>query len=144
MTNKVTRKQVYTALVEDLDALAPVFEGAGLDPADAGEVLRKALAAVSKAAVRPEETEVAAENKRLAYKFAGTLDPDALFTPRAVLDAFPVLLHSQKATSVVRAGVAAGFFESHVLTEKTGDFKKGTRVYRLLTEVGREWPDGEK
>lgn len=140
-TNKVTRKQVYTALVDNANALTDVFEGAGIDAQAAIEVLRKALAAVSKSAPRPEETLEGKRNKKIAYQFAGTLDPDTLFVPRAILDAFPELLRSQKATAVATAGVKAGYFESHVLTSKVGDFKKGTRVYRLLAEVGRDWGD---
>lgn len=140
-TSKVTRKQVYTALVAHADALKPVFEGEGIDANAAIEVLNKALAAVSKTAPRPEETREFAANKQTAYKFAGSLDPDALFVPAAILDACPILRTSQKATAVARAGVSAGYFESHVLTSAVGGFKKGTRVYRLLTEVGREWGD---
>lgn len=130
-TSKVTRKQVFGVLCGNADALAPMFEGAGLDSRASIEVLNKALATVSKAAPRPAETKEAAENKATAYKFAGTLDPDALFIPRDVLDAFPILRSSQKATSVVRAGVMAGFFDSHVLTCAIEGHKKGTRVYRL-------------
>ena len=140
-TSKVTRKQVYTALCAHPDALKPVFEGEGIDASATIEVLNKALAAVSKVAPRPEETREFAANKRTAYQFAGSLDPDALFVPAAILDAFPILRTSQKATAVARAGVSAGYFESHVLTSAVGGFKKGTRVYRLLTEVGREWGD---
>lgn len=143
-TNKVTRKQVYTVLVDNADALTDVFEGAGIDAQAATEVLRKALAAVSKSAPRPEETLEGKRNKKIAYQFAGTLDPDTLFVPRAVLNAFPELIRSQKATAVVTAGVKAGYFETHVLTRKVGDFKKGTRVYRLLTEVDRAWDDAEQ
>lgn len=130
-TSKVTRKQVFGVLCGNADALAPMFEDAGLDSRAAIEVLNKALATVSKAAPRPAETKEAAENKATAYKFAGTLDPDALFIPRDALDAFPILRSSQKATSVVRAGVMAGFFDSHVLTCAIEGHKKGTRVYRL-------------
>ena len=140
-TNKVTRKQVYTALCENTDALKPIFEGAGVDADAAIEVLNKALAAVSKTVTRPEETRESAANKRTAYQFAGALDPDVLFVPAAILDAFPILRTSQKAVAVARAGAAAGYFESHVLTRAVGGFKKKTRVYRLLTEVGRAWGD---
>lgn len=140
-TNKVTRKQVYTVLCGNADALKPLFEGAGVDASAAIEVLNKALAAVSKVAPRPEETREFAANKRTAYQFAGTLDPEVLFVPAAILDANPILRTSQKATAVARAGVAAGYFESHVLTSAVGGFKKGIRVYRLLTEVGRAWGD---
>ncbi len=139
--NTVTRKQVYTVLCENADALTPLFDGAGIDSHAAIEVLNKALAAVSKVAPRPEETREFAANKRVAYTFAGTLDPDTLFVPAAILDANPILRTSQKATAVARAGVSAGYFESHVLTSAVGGFKKGTRVYRLLTEVGRAWGD---
>lgn len=130
-TSKVTRKQVFGVLCDNADALVPMFEGAGLDSRAAVEVLNKALASVSKVAPRPAETKEAAENKATAYKFAGTLDPDALFVPHDVLDAFPILRSSQKATSVVRAGVMAGYFDSHVLTRIVDGYKKGTRVYRL-------------
>ena len=140
-TSKVTRKQVYSALVAHPDALKPVFEGEGIDASAAIEVLNKALAAVSKTAPRPEETREFAANKRQAYLFAGSLDPETLFVPAAILNAYPILRTSQKATAVARAGVTAGYFESHVLTSAVGGFKKGTRVYRLLTEVGREWGD---
>lgn len=140
-TSKVTRKSVYSALCAHTDALAPIFEGEGIDPTAACEVLSKALAAVSKVAPRPEETREFAANKKVAYQFAGTLDPDALFVPAAILNAYPILRSSQKATAVARAGVTAGYFESHVLTSAVGGFKKGTRVYRLLSETGREWGD---
>lgn len=137
----VTRKQVYTVLTSNADALKPLFEGAGVNADAAIEVLNKALAAASKTAPRPEETREFAANKRTAYAFAGALDPDALFVPAAILDANPILRSSQKATAVARAGVTAGYFESHVLTSAAGGFKKGTRVYRLLTEIGRPWGD---
>lgn len=130
-TSKVTRKQVFGVLCDNADALAPMFEGAGLDSRAAVEVLNKALASVSKAAPRPAETKEAAENKATAYKFAGMIDPSTLFVPHDVLDEFPILRSSQKATSVVRAGVMAGYFDSHVLTRIVEGYKKGTRVYRL-------------
>ena len=139
--NTVTRKQVYTVLCGNPGALKPLFEDAGVDADAAIEVLNKALAAVSKTAPRPEETREFAANKRTAYQFAGTLDPDDLFVPAEILDATPILRSSQKATAVARAGAAAGYFESHVLANKVGGFKKGTRVYRLLTEIGRPWGD---
>lgn len=140
-TNKVTRKQVYAVLCDNADALAPLFEGAGLNANLAQNVLSKALKAVSTPAAPKGETAEAKENKRVAYQFAGTLDPDELFVPAAILGAFPILRSSQKATAVARAGAAAGYFESHVLTCKVGGFKKSTRVYRLLTEIGRPWGD---
>ncbi len=139
--NKVTRKAVYSALCAHADELTSIFEGEGIDPAAACEVLSKALAAVSKTSPRPTETREFAANKKVAYQFAGTRVPDALFVPAAILNAHPILLSSQKATAVARAGVAAGYFESHVLTNAVGGFKKGTRVYRLLSETGREWGD---
>lgn len=139
--SKVTRKQVYTVLCGNPDTLAPLFEGAGISASQAMTILQKALKTVSTVAAPKGETAEAKANKATAYKFAGTLDPDALFVPRDILSAFPILRSSQKATSVARAGVTAGYFESHVLTCAVGDFKKSTRVYRLLTEIGRAWPD---
>ncbi len=140
-TSKVTRKQVYTVLCENADALKPLFEGAGLNATLAQNVLNKALKAVSTVAAPKGETVEAKENKKTAYQFAGMVEPSTLFVPRDILNAFPILRSSQKATSVARAGLGAGYFESHVLTSKVGDYKKGTRVYRLLTEVGRAWGD---
>lgn len=140
-TSKVTRKQVYSVLVQNADALKPLFEGAGVDADAATEVLNKALAAVSKAAPRPEETREFAANKQIAYQFAGTLDPDDFFVPAEILDANPILRSSQKATAVARAGERAGYFESHVLTRKVGGFKKNTRVYRLLSDADTPWGD---
>ena len=140
-TSKVTRKQVYTVLCDNEDALKPLFEGAGLNAALAQNVLKKALKAVSTVAAPKGETAEAKENKKTAYQFAGMVEPAALFVPRDILSAFPILRSSQKATSVARAGVGAGYFESHVLTCKVGDHKKGTRVYRLLADAETPWGD---
>lgn len=49
----VTRKQVYTVLTSNADALKPLFEGAGVNADAAIEVLNKALAAASKTAPAP-------------------------------------------------------------------------------------------
>lgn len=140
-TSKVTRKQVYTVLCANPDALAPLFEGAGLNANLAQNVLNKALKAVSTPAAPKGETAEGRENKKTAYLFAGTVEPGSLFVPRDILSAYPILRSSQKATSVARAGVGAGYFESHVLACKVGEHKKGTRVYRLLADTDTPWGD---
>lgn len=141
-TSKVTRKQVYKALTEAPDALTPVFEGAGLDPVAALEVLNKAYAAVCKVAPRSTgETREFKENKAAAYRFAGKVEPGQLFTSRDVVEASETYIRSQKGTAIVRAGVTAGFFEMHLLTARVGDYRKGTRVYRLLGEEQAPWGD---